>query len=74
MFYLILGLYAIIILTFVLLYAFIIYHLVRYSINASLNKILLPFFILISTGLLFSNVLLFFSVDWNKLFSQFFIN
>ena len=74
MFYaIILVLYAIIILTFVFLYSFIIYHLVKYSINANLNKIMVPFFIVISTGLLFSNVILFFSVNWNDILSQFFL-
>ncbi|MFA7318992.1 MAG: hypothetical protein WC022_00100 [Parcubacteria group bacterium] len=73
MFYLILTLYAIIVLTFVFLYAFIVYHLAKYSINASLNKILLPLFIIISALLLFSNMLLFFSVKWTAIFSQFFI-
>ncbi|MDR3559677.1 MAG: hypothetical protein P4L62_02860 [Candidatus Pacebacteria bacterium] len=72
MFYIILALYAIIILIFVFLYFFIIYHLAKYSINASLNKILLPLFIVISTILLFSNVMLFFSVNWNGLLSQVF--
>lgn len=74
MLYFILALYAILILTFIFLYAFIIYHLIKYSINASLNKLMLPFFIVLSTLLLFSNIILFFSVDWNKLLSQFLIN
>lgn len=74
MFYFILALYAILILTFVFLYAFIVYHLVKYSINASLNKVMLPFFIILSALLLFSNVLLFFSIDWTTLLSQFFSN
>jgi len=74
MFYIILALYAVIVITFVFLYAFIIYHLLKYSINASLNKILLPLFIIISTLLLFSNMLLFFSVKWTDMFSQFFID
>lgn len=69
-FFIILALYAVILVTFVFLYAFIIYHLVKYSINASLNKILLPFFILVSTVLLFSNIVLFFSINWNGVFSQ----
>lgn len=66
----ILALYAIIIITFTLIYFFIIYHMVKYSINAKLNKIILPVFIIISTLLLFSNILLFFSVNWNDLFSR----
>ena len=66
----ILALYAVIIITFVLIYFFIVYHMVKYSINASLNKIMLPIFIIASTLLLFSNILLFFSVNWNDLFAN----
>jgi hypothetical protein len=65
------SLYFIILLTFVLLYFFIVYHLIKYSINASLNKILLPVFIVVSTLLLFSNIILFFSIDWKQLISKF---
>jgi len=72
-YYIILALYAIILISFVFLYSFIIYHLAKYSLNAKLNKILLPLFILVSTALLFSNILLFFSVDWNSLLPSFFI-
>lgn len=70
-FYFILGLYAILIFSFILIYFFIIYHLAKYSLNASLNKVMLPLFILVSTLLLFSNILLFFSVNWSGLLPQF---
>ena len=72
MFYILLALYSMILLIFVFLYFFIIYHLAKYSINANLNKIMLPLFIVVSTALIFSNILLFFSVNWNGLFSQVF--
>ena len=72
MLFLILSLYGVILLGFVLAYFFIVYHLTKYSINAGLNKIILPFFILISTLLLFSNILLFFSIDWDGLFLRIF--
>ncbi|MDQ1283851.1 MAG: hypothetical protein QG620_199 [Patescibacteria group bacterium] len=67
MIYIILSLYAVILLGFVLTYFFVIYHLIKYSINKSLNAIMLAVFIIISTLLIFSNVLLFFSVDWKEL-------
>lgn len=72
MIYIILGLYGIILISFVLTYFFIIYHLAKYSLNSSLNKIILPFFIVVSVLLLFSNVFLFFAVDWNDLISRLF--
>ena len=68
MFYLVLPLYSLIVLIYVIIYFFIVYHLVKYSINASLNKKLLPFFIIISTLLLISNVLLFLSINWQSVF------
>jgi len=69
---LLLILYAVILLGFILVYLFIIYHLAKYSINAGLNRIILPLFVVISTLLLFSNILLFFSVDWSELLSKIF--
>lgn len=44
---------------------FIVYHLASYSINPELRIIMLALFILVSGGLLFSNLLLFFSTNWN---------
>ncbi|PIU08966.1 MAG: hypothetical protein COZ85_03565 [Candidatus Moranbacteria bacterium CG_4_8_14_3_um_filter_34_16] len=72
MLYLIFALYFIVIISFILLYFFIIYHLSRYSVNTELKKIILPFFTIISALLLFSNIILFLSVDWKALFYQFF--
>lgn len=45
---------------------FIVYHFQKYSINASLNKIILPLFIAGSIILLLSNVIIFLSIDWSK--------
>lgn len=73
MFYILLALYAIVLLIFVILYFFIVYHLAKYSLNAQLNKILLPLFIVVSTLLLFSNVLFFSAVDWKSLLTRVFI-
>ena len=66
----IIGIYFILVLFFVAMYFFIVYHFVKYSINSSLNKILLPLFIIISTLLLLSNIMLFFSIDWSGLLSK----
>ncbi|PIP28023.1 MAG: hypothetical protein COX29_03450 [Candidatus Moranbacteria bacterium CG23_combo_of_CG06-09_8_20_14_all_35_22] len=70
MFYIILALYAIIFITYLFLFFFIIYHLARYSINAKTNKIMLPIFVVVSILLFLSNIMLFFSVDWNALISK----
>ncbi|OGI29406.1 MAG: hypothetical protein A2288_03750 [Candidatus Moranbacteria bacterium RIFOXYA12_FULL_44_15] len=67
MIYLVLSLYAVILLGFVLTYFFVIYHLAKYSINKKLSAIMLAVFIVISTLLIFSNILLFFAVDWEQL-------
>lgn len=72
MLYVILSIYAFILIGFVLVYFFIIYHLVKYSIKSDLNRIVLPLFIIVSTLLLFSNILLFFSVNWNGLLAGLF--
>lgn len=70
MFYIVLALYAIIFITYLFLFFFIIYHLSRYSINAKTNKIMLPIFVIISVLLFISNIMLFFMVDWNTLISK----
>lgn len=68
---LIILLYFIIMLMFVITYLFIVYHMVRYSLKPSLNTIILPVFIIGSTLLLISNIMLFFSVDWRALLYNF---
>jgi hypothetical protein len=65
MLYIIFSIYAVLLITFSLLYFFIVYHLAKYSINRALQRIIIPFFVIISVLLLFSNIFLFFSVDWN---------
>jgi hypothetical protein len=67
-------LYFIIILIFVVTYFFVAYHLVRYSLRPSLNNLILPIFIIGSTLLLISNIMLFFSVDWNIFLANFPVN
>lgn len=65
---LILIFYSLIVLFYILTYFFIIYHLVRYSINSSLKQKILPLFVIVSALLLISNMLLFLSIDWQELF------
>jgi len=72
MIYLIFSLYAIVLIIFTLVYFFIVYHLVKYGAKDKLSKIILPLFIVISVLLLFSNIFLFFSIDWNNLIANFF--
>jgi hypothetical protein len=67
---LVLALYGIIVLSYIIVYFFIIYHLYKYSINSSLNRLVMPIFVIVSTLLLLSNILLFFSIDWNMIFNQ----
>lgn len=61
------ALYLIIIASFIAIAAFIAYHLKKYSLNAPMNNFLLPFFLIVSVLLLFSNLLLFSSVKWSDL-------
>lgn len=69
---LILGIYALFIFSFALVSFFIIYHLVKYSINSHFSRTMVIFFSIFSILLLISNISLFFSVDWNNFISQIF--
>jgi hypothetical protein len=66
----ILALYAIIILSYVVLAFFIIYHLVNYGISSEFKVLMLILFIILALGLLVINMAYFFSVDWKSLFTQ----
>lgn len=66
-----LSLYAVLILIYLFICFFIVYHLAKYATISEFKIIMLAFFILVSAGLLFSNVVLFFSIDWNALISNF---
>lgn len=66
----ILALYAIIILMYVITSFFIVYHLTKYSLGSEMKTVMLVFFVVVAAGLLFSNLLLFFSIDWNVLFHK----
>lgn len=63
----IIGLYAVCIVLYIIVSIFIVYHLIKYSINSELNIIMLPLFIIVSVGLLIPNLILFSSLDWNFL-------
>jgi hypothetical protein len=65
----ILALYAIIILVFIILSFFVVFHLANFSVKSSITHVVLFFFIAISSGLLLINVALFFSIDWTYLLS-----
>jgi len=60
-------LYLTVLFIYVLASAFIIYHLIRYSAASEMKTLMLILFIAVSAGLLFSNLLLFFSIDWDAM-------
>jgi hypothetical protein len=62
-----LALYGIVILLYVITCFFIVYHLVNFSVNYAMKIFTLFVFIVLASGLLVSNGLLFFSIDWNYL-------
>lgn len=66
------ALYIIFLLIYVIISFFIIYHLYKYSTRPGLKTFSVLFYIIISLGLLLSNVFLFFSIDWDKLISNIF--
>ncbi len=66
----ILVLYLIIIFVYLVISFFIVYHLANYSINSELRIVMLSFFVLVSAGLLLSNIALFFSMNWSDIISQ----
>lgn len=61
------ALYLLFVLIYVVISLFIIYHLSKYSTHPGLKTFSVLFFIIISLGLLSSNVMLFYSIDWNVL-------
>ena len=66
----ILVLYLFVILIYLLMSFFVVYHLASYSINPELRIAMLALFIIVSGGLFFSNLLLFFAIDWNGIISS----
>ncbi|MCD6149278.1 hypothetical protein J7J13_00645 [bacterium] len=64
--------YSVIFLSFALAALFIVFHIVRYSINKTSSLVMLVVFISVFSVLLISNMVLFFSVPWEQMFD--FIN
>lgn len=65
-----LALYLVVIFIYLLMSFFVVYHLASYSINPELRIVMLALFIIVSGGLLFANLLLFFAIDWNGIISS----
>jgi hypothetical protein len=68
------GLYALFILCYLMVSYFIIYHLINYAINSRFSKLMVSVFSLISIFLFLSNLVLFFSVNWNETIANFLPN
>lgn len=69
-----LGIYLVILTTFVLVSIFIAYHIIKYSINPAAKILMLALFLTVSGLSLIANFTLFFSIDWSFLgeYFQFF--
>ncbi len=67
MFSIILAMYLLIILIYIIVSLFIIYHLAKYSVNTRVSLIMLPLFITGAVILLIADIALFFSINWNFL-------
>jgi hypothetical protein len=78
MVYIIFSLYFLFLLSCLLVYFFITYHLLKYALNPSFSRIAVTFFSVVSLILLISNIILFSSIDWtifaSKLLSNNFNN
>lgn len=68
----ILTLYTVLVLIYIAISIFIVYHLAKYSTDSKFKTFSIILFTTVSSGLLLSNILLFFSIDWNELFSSVF--
>lgn len=67
---LVLVFYLVMMIFYILASFFIAYHLIKFSIASEIKVIMIFLFVSVSAGLIFSNVVLFFSIDWNSLLSQ----
>lgn len=67
----ILALYFVILIIYALVSLFIVYHLVRFSVESEFKIVMLTAFVLVSAGLLISNLMLFFSINWNAIIPSF---
>ncbi len=62
--------YFLIFVSYVLAGSFVVFHILRYSLNKSLGFAAVIAFLIISVILIASNVALFFSVPWNRIFAS----
>jgi hypothetical protein len=62
-------LYGIIVLSYVLVSLFIIYHIFKYSFNSGFKFFSLIIFTLVSASLLITNLMFFSAINWPKIFS-----
>jgi hypothetical protein len=63
--------YLLLLFIFVTISFFIVYHVAKYSINSTMKVTVLPIFVIITTLLIISNALLFLTIDWNTILSDF---
>ncbi len=63
-------LYGIIVLAYVLVSLFIIYHIFRYSFNSGFKFFSLLIFTLVSASLLLTNIMFFSAINWSVIFSS----
>jgi hypothetical protein len=63
-------LYGILVLSYVLVSLFIIYHILRYSFNSSFKYFSLLIFALVSASLLITNIMFFSAINWSAIFSS----
>jgi|GEM_PF-1648902 len=63
--------YLIIVLIYILLSLFVVYHLVRYSVEQNMENFSVTVFSAVALGLLIANVILFFSINWDFIISGF---
>lgn len=64
-------LYLILILVYIIIFLFIIYHILRFSFQKSVMVLALGIFVSVFCCLLFSNLMLFLTIKWDKVFSLF---
>ncbi|PIP26388.1 MAG: hypothetical protein COX31_02420 [Candidatus Moranbacteria bacterium CG23_combo_of_CG06-09_8_20_14_all_40_16] len=63
-------LYGIIVLSYVLVSLFIIYHIFNYSFNSGFKFFSLLIFTLVSASLLITNLMFFWAINWSEIFSK----
>lgn len=64
-------LYLLLIIIYMIMALFVVYHIVRFSFHKSVTALTLVIFISVFMFLLFSNLTLFLAVKWEKVFSLF---